>query len=139
MFVHAIFARFGRQNRVFGQDATEREKRRDWLAEKIGFELVVAFRCTASSKLDFDSWESPSLDGVRIHNVVDAKAPSFNTFNRLPEGEPQKFNNSHLKTTRIHRVQEVLESGSGPGVQRLSVLVLRSADQRRPLTGAFSA
>jgi hypothetical protein len=46
MFVHAIFARFGRQNRVFGQNATEREKRRDWLAEKIGFELVVAFRRT---------------------------------------------------------------------------------------------
>ena len=62
-------------------------KKRDWLAEKIGFELVVAFRCTASSKLDFDSWESRSLDGVRIHNVVDAKAPSFNKFNRLPEGD----------------------------------------------------
>ena len=44
MFVHAIFAHFGRQNRLFGQNATEREKRRDWLAEKIGFELVVAFR-----------------------------------------------------------------------------------------------
>jgi hypothetical protein len=43
MFVHAIFARFGRQNRVFGQNATEREKRRDWLAEKIGFERAVAF------------------------------------------------------------------------------------------------
>jgi hypothetical protein len=46
MFVHAIFARFGPQNRVFGQNATEREKRRDWLAEEIGFELVVAFRRT---------------------------------------------------------------------------------------------
>jgi hypothetical protein len=44
MFVHAIFARFGRQNRVFGRNGTEREKRRDWLAERIGFELAVAFR-----------------------------------------------------------------------------------------------
>ena len=43
MFVHAIFAPSRRQNRVFGQNATEREKRRDWMAEKIGFELVVAF------------------------------------------------------------------------------------------------
>src|ERR1700694_5344435 len=46
MSVHAIFARFGRQNRVCGQNATEREKRRDWLAEKIGFEPMVAFRRT---------------------------------------------------------------------------------------------
>ena len=44
MFVHAIFARFGPQNRLSEQNATEREERRDWLAEKIGFELVVAFR-----------------------------------------------------------------------------------------------
>ena len=43
MFAQVIFARFGRQNRVFGQNATEREKRRDWLAEKIGFELAVEF------------------------------------------------------------------------------------------------
>ena len=43
MFVHAIFARFGRQSRVFEQNATEREKRRDWLAVKIGFELAVEF------------------------------------------------------------------------------------------------
>ena len=42
-----------RYSRVLGgkiafseQNATEREKRRDWLAEKIGFELVVAFRRT---------------------------------------------------------------------------------------------
>jgi hypothetical protein len=34
------------QNRLFEQRATEREKRRDWVAEKIGFELVVAFRWT---------------------------------------------------------------------------------------------
>jgi hypothetical protein len=45
-FVHAIFARFGRQNRLFEQNTTERENRLDWLAEKIGFELVVAFRRT---------------------------------------------------------------------------------------------
>jgi hypothetical protein len=43
MFVHAIFARFGRQNRVFGQNATEREKKPDWMAEKVGFERAVAF------------------------------------------------------------------------------------------------
>jgi hypothetical protein len=46
MFVHVIFARFGPQNGVFGRNGTEREKRRDWLAERIGFELVVAFRQT---------------------------------------------------------------------------------------------
>jgi hypothetical protein len=39
-------ARFGRQNRLSEHNATEREKRRDWLAEKIGFELVVEFRRT---------------------------------------------------------------------------------------------
>src|ERR1700692_4592444 len=43
MFVHAIFAHFGPQNRLFGQNATRREKRRDWLAEKIEFERAVAF------------------------------------------------------------------------------------------------
>jgi len=32
MLVSAIFARFGRQNRLFGHNATEREKGRDWLA-----------------------------------------------------------------------------------------------------------
>jgi hypothetical protein len=41
-----IFARFRPQNRDFGQNATEREKTQDWLAEKIGFKLVVAFRQT---------------------------------------------------------------------------------------------
>jgi hypothetical protein len=46
MFVQAIFAHFGPPNPLFEQNATEREKRRDWLAEKIGFELVVAFRRT---------------------------------------------------------------------------------------------
>ena len=30
----------------FEQNATERQKRRDWLAEKIGFELMVAFSRT---------------------------------------------------------------------------------------------
>jgi hypothetical protein len=34
---------FGPQNRLFEQNATEREKRRDWLAERIGFELTVEF------------------------------------------------------------------------------------------------
>ena len=43
MFVHAIFAHFGRQNRLFGQNATEREKKRDWLSERIGFELEWRF------------------------------------------------------------------------------------------------
>jgi hypothetical protein len=52
MLVSAIFARFGRQNRLFGHNATEREKGRDWLAEKIGFELVVAF----SNTLSRDVW-----------------------------------------------------------------------------------
>ena len=51
MFVHAIFARFGRQNRVFGQNATEREKWRDWLAEKIGFEALNAAPCTGLHSL----------------------------------------------------------------------------------------
>jgi hypothetical protein len=37
---------FGRQNQLFEQNATEREKTQDWLAEKIGSELVVAFRRT---------------------------------------------------------------------------------------------
>jgi hypothetical protein len=32
MFAQVIFARFGRQNRFSGQNATEKEKRRDWLA-----------------------------------------------------------------------------------------------------------
>ena len=39
-------ARFGRQNRLFEQNAIEGEKTQDWLAERIGFELVVAFRRT---------------------------------------------------------------------------------------------
>ena len=43
MFVQAIFAHFGLQNRLFEQNATERQKRRDWLAEKIGFELGLRF------------------------------------------------------------------------------------------------
>jgi hypothetical protein len=43
MLVSTVFARFGRQNRLFVQNATKREKKRDWLAERIGFELVVAF------------------------------------------------------------------------------------------------
>jgi hypothetical protein len=34
------------QSRLFEQNATEREKERDWLAERIGFELVIAFRRT---------------------------------------------------------------------------------------------
>jgi hypothetical protein len=38
-----IFARFGWENRLSEQNATEREKRRDWLAERIGFELTVEF------------------------------------------------------------------------------------------------
>jgi hypothetical protein len=38
--------------RLFKRNATEREKRLDWLAERIGFELVVAFRRTmAASRL----------------------------------------------------------------------------------------
>jgi hypothetical protein len=49
MLVSAIFARFGRQNRLFEQNATKREKTQDWLAERIGFELVVAFRWTPLS------------------------------------------------------------------------------------------
>ena len=32
MFVQAIFAHFGRQNRLFERNATEREKTQDWLA-----------------------------------------------------------------------------------------------------------
>ena len=43
MFVHVIFARFGPQNGVFGRNRTEREKRRDWLAERIRFELEWRF------------------------------------------------------------------------------------------------
>src|ERR1700730_13657334 len=43
MFVHAIFAHRGWQNRLFGQNATEREKKRDWLSERIGFELEWRF------------------------------------------------------------------------------------------------
>jgi hypothetical protein len=46
MLVSAIFAHFGRQNRLFGHNATDREKMQDWLAEEIGLELVVAFRRT---------------------------------------------------------------------------------------------
>jgi len=38
-FLQAIFAHLGRQNQLFEQNATEREKWRDWLAERIGFEL----------------------------------------------------------------------------------------------------
>ena len=44
MFAQGIFARSGRQNRVFRQNSTVRGKSKDWLAEKIGFELLVAFR-----------------------------------------------------------------------------------------------
>src|SRR5580700_11187837 len=46
MLASAIFARFGRQNRLFKRNATEREKGRDCVAAEIGFELVVAFRRT---------------------------------------------------------------------------------------------
>jgi hypothetical protein len=48
MLVSAIFARFGRQNRLFEQNATKREKTQDWLAERTGFELAVAFPNTLS-------------------------------------------------------------------------------------------
>ena len=44
MFAQVIVARFGRENRLSEQNATERPKTGDWLAERIGFELVVAFR-----------------------------------------------------------------------------------------------
>ena len=43
MFAQVSFARFGRQNRFSGQNATGREKRRDWLAERVGFEPTVEF------------------------------------------------------------------------------------------------
>src|SRR5580704_505325 len=43
MFAQVIFARFGRENRLSEQNATERQKTGDWLAEKIGFELAVEF------------------------------------------------------------------------------------------------
>jgi hypothetical protein len=66
MFVHAIFARSGRQNRVFGQNATEREKRRDWLAERIGFELE--WRFAALSR--FLGRKSPDCDEIRKQRIT---------------------------------------------------------------------
>jgi hypothetical protein len=46
MFAQVVCARFGRQNQLFEQNAIDREKKQDWLAERIGFELMVAFRRT---------------------------------------------------------------------------------------------
>jgi len=42
MFVSTVFARFGRRNRLFVQNATKREKKRDWLAvDTVYSELVL--------------------------------------------------------------------------------------------------
>jgi len=61
MFVQAIFAHFGRQNRLFEQNATEREKTQDWLAEGIGFELrVTFFQYTPFRAYSFQSQDTSS-------------------------------------------------------------------------------
>jgi hypothetical protein len=41
--VRATFARYGRQNRSFEGITTEKEKRQDWMAARVGFELMVEF------------------------------------------------------------------------------------------------
>ena len=77
MFVSTVFARFGRRNRLFVQNATKREKKRDWLAERIGFELVVAFLRTiavywpakrvfrqSAANRDYQTEESSRLRGT---------------------------------------------------------------------------
>ena len=79
MLVSAIFAHFGRQNRLFGHNATDREKMQDWLAEEIGLELVVAFRRTialywptkcvfrlSAANRECQTGESGRLHGFRI-------------------------------------------------------------------------
>jgi hypothetical protein len=58
MFVHAIFAHFGRQNRLLGQNATGREKRRDWLAvDAVESELFSA-KFPANREIYREYWAS---------------------------------------------------------------------------------
>ena len=43
ILVRVAFARYGRQNRSFEENATQREKRQDCMAERVGFEPTVEF------------------------------------------------------------------------------------------------